>query len=193
MQQLLVIATNNSHKLSEFSALLCERWHVKCATDIAPGVTWQENGKTFLDNARIKITALRPWTKGFILADDSGLCVDALDGAPGVRSSSYGGVEGDHRRNMEALLQAMKAVPTERRTAFFYCLLVLSCPDGAEMQFEGRCHGVIATEPSGLAGFGYDPIFIPRGYKVSMAAMDSSLKNKISHRGIAAAHLNAYL
>ena len=193
MSKTLVVATNNLHKLAEFKAILGAAWHVKGARDVASGVSWDETGTTFLANARIKINALRPLSDGFILADDSGLCVDALYGAPGVQSSSFGGVEGDHPRNVKALLAAMQDVPFERRTAYFYCLLLLSCPDGQEFQFEGRCPGVIAAAPTGGAGFGYDPIFIPKGFDISMAEMTGSQKNILSHRGLATAKLVDFL
>ena len=182
MSKTLVVATNNLHKLAEFKAILGATWHVKGARDVASGVSWDETGTTFLANARIKINALRPLSDGFILADDSGLCVDAL----------YG-VEGDHPRNVKALLAAMQDVPFERRTAYFYCLLLLSCPDGQEFQFEGRCPGVIAAAPTGGAGFGYDPIFIPKGFDISMAEMTGSQKNILSHRGLATAKLVDFL
>jgi XTP/dITP diphosphohydrolase len=193
MTRTLVIASNNQHKLSEFRAILSDHWTVKGARDLDPQVTWDESGQTFLENARIKIAALRGLTNGYILADDSGLCVDGLGGAPGVHSSSFGGIEGDHPRNVEALLRAMNALPAGARKAHFYCLLLLSCPDGAELKFEGRCHGVIAASVSGDGGFGYDPVFVPDGHDRSMASMPTSLKNSISHRGVAAALLMSYL
>ena len=189
----LVIASNNQHKLAEFRSILGDQWKVKGARDLDPQVTWDESGDTFLANARIKIGALRRLTDGYILADDSGLCVDALGGAPGVHSSSFGGIEGDHQRNVEALLKALAAVPPEKRQAHFYCLLLLACPDGSELKFEGCCHGSIARQASGREGFGYDPVFMPDGYTVSMASMSAALKNSISHRGVAASRLKDYL
>ena len=117
MLKQLVVATNNAHKLDEIRGLLGRDWRVLGAGDVAPGVTWEETGLTFLENARIKITALRPFTAGPILADDSGLCVDALDGRPGVFSSSFGGVEGDHGKNVTHLLQEMLGTPSGSRGA----------------------------------------------------------------------------
>lgn len=179
----LIVATNNRHKLEEIRAILGESWVVLGASDVAPGITWDETGQTFLENARIKINALRRHTKDCVLADDSGLCVDALDGKPGVHSSSFGGVEGDHQRNVDHLLAVLKDVPLERRGAHFYCLLLFVNENGAETRFEGRCDGRIATERHGKGGFGYDPVFVPEGSEVSMAEMGDARKNAISHRG----------
>jgi XTP/dITP diphosphohydrolase len=179
----ILLATNNHHKISEIQAILGPGWQVIGVSDVAPGLTWQETGNSFLDNARIKIGALRPHFNGAILADDSGLCVDALDGRPGVHSSSYGGVEGDHRRNLSKLLNYMVSIPAGRRGAHFYCLLLLSLADGQECIFEGRCEGRLSFAPSGGGGFGYDPIFIPEGFDVSMADLTDDQKNLISHRG----------
>jgi XTP/dITP diphosphohydrolase len=185
----LVVATNNRHKLAELRSLFGAEWRISGASDVAPGLTWDETGDSFEANARIKIAALRPFTAGYILADDSGLCVDALKGKPGVHSSSFGGVEGDHPRNVRALLDAMRGVAEPLRTARFYCLLLLSDPTGREFKFEGTCEGRILRETSGEGGFGYDPVFLPDGFSVSMAAMSEDQKNKISHRGRAATAL----
>lgn len=179
----ILLATNNHHKISEIQAILGPDWQIIGVSDVAPGLTWDETGGSFIENARIKVNALRPHFKGPILADDSGLCVDALDGRPGVHSSSYGGVEGDHRRNLNKLMNEMETIPAGRRGAHFYCLLLLSLADGQERIFEGRCDGKISFAPSGGRGFGYDPVFIPDGFNVSMAELSDDQKNSISHRG----------
>jgi len=181
--QRILLATNNRHKISEIQAILGSDWQIIGVSDVAPRLTWEETGDSFLENARIKIAALRPHFAGAILADDSGLCVDALNGRPGVHSSSYGGIEGDHRRNLNKLLSDMATIPVGRRGAHFYCLLLLSRADGQECIFEGRCDGTISLAPSGVGGFGYDPIFIPDGCDVSMAELTDDQKNLISHRG----------
>lgn len=188
----LVVASNNRHKLQEIQSILGSEWQVLGAQDVAPGIGWDETGANFLDNARIKVTALRPYSTGCILADDSGLCVDSLNGAPGVLSSSYGGVEGDHVRNVARLLADLKNVPDQSRHAHFYCLLLFSDESGRESVFEGRCYGKIARQPFGEGGFGYDPVFIPDGFKVSMAQMTEVEKNAISHRGRAMAAFKQY-
>ncbi len=179
----LIVATNNRHKLDEIRAILGTSWIVFGASDVAAGISWDETGHTFLENARIKINALRRHTTDCVLADDSGLCVDALDGQPGVHSSSFGGVEGDHQRNVDHLLAALKDVHGERRGAHFYCLLLFVDESGNETRFEGRCDGHIAMERHGTGGFGYDPVFVPDGSDVSMAEMGDERKNAISHRG----------
>ena len=179
----LVVATNNKHKLDEIRAILGPSWVVRGASDVAPGISWDETGDTFFENAGIKIAALRPYSDDYILADDSGLCVDVLDGGPGVRSSSYGGEEGNHDRNVARLLKELANVPEDKRGAHFYCLLRLSMPDGGEQIFEGRCPGRIAMTRSGTGGFGYDPVFIPDGDSRSMAELTENEKNAISHRG----------
>lgn len=179
----LVVASNNKHKLQEIRAILGDRWRVVGAQEVAPNVTWDETGTTFLENARIKIKALRPYTEGCILADDSGLCVDALGGRPGVWSSSYGGVEGDHTRNCAKLLQDLVHVPEGKRQAYFICLLVFEDEERRESIYEGRCTGSIATSLKGEGGFGYDPLFYLPEYRCSMATLSEAEKNKCSHRG----------
>jgi XTP/dITP diphosphohydrolase len=189
----IILASNNRHKIIEIQSLLGSDWRVLGASDVAPGVSWDETGDTFLENARIKVKALRPHTRGLILADDSGLCVDALDGAPGVHSSCFGGVEGDHARNTKRLLEVLKDVPETQRTCHFYCLLLLVDEKNREFQFEGRCQGKISYRPTGTGGFGYDPLFIPEGYSKSLAECTASEKNAISHRGLAMVEFKAYL
>jgi XTP/dITP diphosphohydrolase len=184
-QRQLVIASNNKHKLSEMKSILGSSWNILAANDVSNGITWDETGTTFLENARIKVAALRSKTSSCILADDSGLCVDYLNGGPGVYSSSFGGVEGDHARNVQKLLTVMKNVPTERRAAHFYCLILFLDEHNKEHVFEGRCNGFISEACQGTQGFGYDPIFIPIGGVKSMAEMTDQEKNQISHRGLA--------
>ncbi|MCX6126620.1 MAG: RdgB/HAM1 family non-canonical purine NTP pyrophosphatase [Proteobacteria bacterium] len=179
----LVVASNNAHKIAELSAILGPKWNVLSAQQVAPGVTWDETGNTFVENARIKLRALRPYTSHCILADDSGLCVDALDGRPGVFSSSFGGIEGDHARNNARLLKELWGVETARRTASFICVLVFQNEKGRELVCEGRCEGAIASVPDGQGGFGYDPIFVVRELNCTMASLSETVKNSISHRG----------
>lgn len=179
----LVVASNNKHKLHEIRSILGDLWTVISAQEMAPDVMWDETGTTFLENARIKIKALRPYTSGCILADDSGLCVDALEGRPGVWSSSYGGVEGDHARNCAKLLQDMANVPDGKRQAYFICLLVFEDENQRESIYEGRCSGSITTGLEGEGGFGYDPLFYVPECRCTLAALSDSEKNKLSHRG----------
>lgn len=144
-----------------------------------------EDTGTFVGNARKKAAALktaRP-PEAWVLADDSGLCVDALDGAPGVESAYYAGPQGDGAANLQKLTEIMRAVPDGKRGAQFVCVLVLLGPGNLEQVFEGRCAGSLAREPAGGNGFGYDPLFVPEGGAKTYAELGAATKNKISHRG----------
>ncbi len=187
MQRDIILASNNIHKIQEISQILGSNWNVISAQAIDPFISWNETGTTFLENARLKVKAIQdnPATpKGVcILADDSGLCVDALKGGPGVYSSSYCGVEGDHQGNVAKLLDAMQSIPEAARTGYFYCLLLFVDQDGREIPFEGKCFGFIAQVQKGGHGFGYDPIFVVPSFQRSMAELSDSEKNSVSHRG----------
>jgi XTP/dITP diphosphohydrolase len=155
-----------------------------------------EDTGTFVGNARKKAQALRakllaavpPEEQAtlWVLADDSGLCVDALGGGPGVESAYFAGPQGDSAANLRKLVAVMRAVPEERRAAHFVCVLVLLGPGDVEQVFEERCEGTLLVEPQGGAGFGYDPLFVPTGKKESLAEMGEALKNQLSHRARAA-------
>lgn len=190
-QRTLVLASNNKHKLQEIRAILGPSWRVIAAQDVAPDITWDETGTTFVENAKIKLKALRPHTAGCILADDSGLCVEALDGKPGVWSSSYSGHEGDHAANTAKLLKDMEGVPQAKRQAYFICVLVFEDESGKQHIYEGKCHGEIATAREGSGGFGYDPIFYLPDRGKMMASLTENQKNEISHRGRAMAQFIA--
>lgn len=179
----LVIASNNQHKLQEIRAILGGKWLVLSAHDVVPSITWDESGQTFIENARIKVQALRRHTSHCILADDSGLCVDALGGRPGVWSSSFGGREGDHAANNARLLKELEGIPVGKRQAHFICVLVFEDEHGRESIYEGMCPGEIATGMDGTGGFGYDPLFFLPDRGVMMAHLTEIEKNKISHRG----------
>jgi XTP/dITP diphosphohydrolase len=125
----------------------------------------------------------------WVVADDSGVCVDALDGAPGVESAYYAGPQGDAVANLEKLIAVMRDVQEVGRGAQFRCVLVLAGPGGQEEVFEGSCGGRLLRTPRGVAGFGYDPIFAPTGYEESYAELGEEVKNRISHRARAWARL----
>jgi len=116
------------------------------------------------------------------MSDDSGLCVAALDGAPGVDSAYYAGPQGDSAANLAKLIHAMRNIPDENRAAYFICVLVLISPEGAEHIIEARCHGRLARSPRGAAGFGYDPLFIPDAREKTFAELPDTEKNTLSHR-----------
>ena len=154
-----------------------------------------EDAGTFEGNARKKALALlaRLPAEAWALADDSGLCVDALGGAPCVESAYYAGPQSDSAANLRKLVAAMRGVPEAERRAHFRCVLVLARPSGAERVFAGHCDGRLLHEPRGGAGFGYDPLFAPDGYAESFAELGEAVKNSLSHRGRAWAQLAAWL
>ena len=179
----LYLATCNLHKVEELrEMLLNSAWDVRAAAELDPSISWDETGSTFVENARIKARAVRQYTKEAVLADDSGLCVDALNGAPGVFSSRFADGTGDAEANMNKLLELLKDVPDERRTARFICCLVFIDVHGIEYVFEGKVEGTIASVRRGSHGFGYDPVFVVAGAHLTMAELPADEKNRISHR-----------
>ncbi|MDB6170157.1 MAG: phosphatase [Verrucomicrobia bacterium] len=190
----LHLASGNAHKAAEFSRLAAATGlEVEIVSAQAAGgmpAVCEDTG-TFQGNALKKAHALRARLPAgaWVLADDSGLCVDALDGAPGVESAYYAGPQGDAAANLAKLVAELRGVPAGLRRAHFVCVLALVDGKGAEHMFEGRCDGVLRDEPAGGAGFGYDPLFVPDGHGQSFAAMAESAKNGLSHRGRAWAEL----
>ncbi len=152
-----------------------------------------EDGRSFFENAFKKAKAIAEFTGETVLADDSGLEVDALDGRPGVYSSRYAGPEANDEENIEKLLLELRDVPPEKRGAKFRCTLVMYRPDGSYDTFEGTLRGVITTEPRGKQGFGYDPVFFVPEIDKTVAEMPLELKNSISHRGAALRALKNHL
>jgi XTP/dITP diphosphohydrolase len=190
----LCIASANTHKAAEFQALADQSRaeggpYIEVVSTAAYGgmPSVAEDTGTFVGNARKKAAALRERLPGdaWALADDSGLCVDALGGAPGVESAYYAGPQGDSAANLARLVEAMRAVPDARRGAEFICVLLLFGPGGLERSFEGRCPGTLAREPRGPGGFGYDPLFVPADQVRTLAEMAPKEKNRLSHRGLA--------
>jgi XTP/dITP diphosphohydrolase len=182
----LVLATGNQHKLAELTRILAAG-HVDvelaglAAFPGAPEVA--ETGATFVENARLKARAIAAFTGLPAVADDSGLCVDALNGMPGVLSARWSGRHGDDAGNLRLLLAQLADVPDERRGAHFTCAAALVVPGGREHVSEGIVHGCLVHSPRGENGFGYDPVFVPDDASVTTAEMDSDAKDKISHRG----------
>lgn len=189
----IIIATHNKHKLQEMSRILSPMGY-EVVTDLDLGIELsdvEENGETFLDNARIKAEAGCKESGLPCIADDSGLCVDALNGAPGVYSARYSGVHGDDDGNNRKLLAELSGVPTEKRTAHFACAICVSFPDGSEVTAAGKCEGYIGYEKKGTNGFGYDPLFMVGDR--SLAQMTAQEKDAISHRGNALKELQKIL
>jgi len=189
------LATGNAPKAAEFQRLVDA---AGLALRIEPARRMPdvaEDTGTFPGNARKKALALRALLPpdAWVLADDSGVCVDALDGAPGVESAYFAGPAHDAAANLRKLTEVMRGVPAGRRGARFVCVLVLLGPGGIEAICEGRCEGVLADEPRGGQGFGYDPLFVPAGFTRTYAEISEAEKNAISHRGRAWAQLAAWL
>jgi XTP/dITP diphosphohydrolase len=176
----LIIATRNAHKTQEIRHILGERFEILDVTSFPELPEIEETGTTFLENARLKALGISRHIDGWVLADDSGLEVDALGGAPGVWSSSYGGEEGNHSKNNQRLISEM--ADQDQRCARFLCTLVLA-KNGQEIaDFHGEVEGEITREPSGNGGFGYDPLFIPTGYSQTLADLGPDIKSQLSHR-----------
>lgn len=188
------LASGNPHKAAEFQRLAeASGLPVKVvAAEKMPAVV--EDTGTFAGNARRKAAALRALLPpdAWVLADDSGLGVTALGGAPGVDSAYYAGPQGDSAANLAKLVSALQTVPEGKRAASFTCVLVLLGPQAGEQVFEGSCTGTLRREPTGRAGFGYDPLFVPDGFDRTYAELDEAAKNQISHRGRAWAQLAAW-
>jgi len=181
MSMLLTVSSGNAHKIEEIQAML--GIPVRGLKDV-PGVPeFEETGETFEANALIKARGLRDFIQDWALADDSGLAVDALDGAPGVYSARYAGTHGDDAGNNRKLLSELEGV--ENRGAGFVCVLALCGPDGGEWLIRGECRGQIQLEATGEGGFGYDPLFVPDGFSLSFAELGAEVKNSISHRSAA--------
>jgi XTP/dITP diphosphohydrolase len=203
----LYLASGNAHKAAEFRALADSVGAVRpsavagagieigYAADVGGMPAVVEDAGTFAGNAWKKARALRERlpADGWSLADDSGLCVEALGGAPGVESAHYAGTQADAAANLAKLVDAMRDVPDGRRSAEFVCVLALCGPGNVERLFEGRCAGRLIREPRGRGGFGYDPLFVPEGFEMTLAEMSAEQKNRVGHRGRAWVECAAWL
>ena len=180
-----VLATKNAHKVGELRDILADAGTPVELVGLdaypdAPDVA--ETGLTFAENALLKAHAIAGFTGLPAIADDSGICVDALNGMPGVFSARWAGRHGDDDANLKLLLAQISDVPDDRRGGAFVCAAALARPDGAEHVVEGRLSGRIIREERGANGFGYDPIFVPEGRDETTAEMPAAEKNAISHR-----------
>ena len=182
----IAIASKNAHKLREIERI-CADWPVRWVTvasgDPADFPDVDETGDTYLDNALLKARTVATALDLPALADDSGIEVDALGGNPGPRSARYAGDAATDEQNLQALLGALKGVPSSGRGARYRCVVVLALPDGETISAEGLCEGSLRGRPSGGGGFGYDPIFEPVGREVTMAELAAEEKDRVSHRG----------
>jgi XTP/dITP diphosphohydrolase len=192
------VASGNAHKAAELQSLARAAAlpiEIISARAIGGMPAVAEDAGTFVGNARKKARALqsRVPADAWVLADDSGLCVDALDGAPGVESAYYAGAQGDGAANLAKLIEVMCDVPDAQRGAHFRCVLLTLGPKGEEQIFEGICGGRLLHAPRGGSGFGYDPLFAPNGHTQSFAELGDDVKNSISHRARAWARMAEWL
>ena len=178
----MILASNNAHKLDEFRAIFADMG-IEIIPQSAAGCDFEvdETGETFEENTYLKAIAVTRATGQAAIADDSGLCVDALNGGPGVYSARYGGEELDDRGRYTLLLQNMRGQTT--RAAHFACAIACAFPGGDELTAEGRCDGAIAFAPMGTAGFGYDPVFLVPEKGRTFGQLTAEEKGAISHRG----------
>ncbi|UUN27117.1 RdgB/HAM1 family non-canonical purine NTP pyrophosphatase [Streptomyces sp. FIT100] len=182
----LILATRNAGKIAELRAILADAGlpHDLVGAEAYPDIPdVKETGTTFAENALLKAHALAAATGLPAVADDSGLCVDVLGGAPGIFSARWSGAHGDDAANLRLLLAQLADIGDEHRGASFACAAALALPDGTERVVEGRLTGVLRHDPVGTNGFGYDPILQPEGYDVTCAQLTPEEKNAISHRG----------
>ena len=179
----ILIATKNKGKIKEFADLFGEKGvKVSSLLDFPTVEDVEETGSTFIENAKIKAETISNHFNKIVVADDSGLSVDALGGKPGVYSARYAGETKSDEANLQKVLKEMEGIPFEKRTARFHCVLAVTIPNEETKIFEGTCEGYITEKPEGENGFGYDPIFYILDQKQTMAQLTSDEKNKISHR-----------
>lgn len=181
----LVLATRNKGKIAEVQRLLSQHAahiNLRSVADFSLDDV-EETGTTFEENALLKAVTIARQTGLPALADDSGISIDALDGAPGVYSARWAGVHGDDAANIAKVLTELEGVSDTDRGAQFVCVIALALPDGRHLMVRGEVEGIVRHEPVGDYGFGYDPIFQPDGFEITTAQMDPETKDSISHRG----------
>ncbi len=184
MSEVIVAATQNKHKIKEIEAITKEFGMSIVSRDEAgvPKVEVVEDGETFEENSYKKAYEIMKLCGKITIADDSGLEVDCLNGAPGVYSARFAGVDGDDEANNKKLIGLIKDVPYEKRTGRFVSVITMVFPDGETIVARGTVEGHLALEPQGPNGFGYDPLFIPEGYDETFGVIAPEIKNQISHR-----------
>lgn len=180
----IIIATKNKGKAAEFKTFFraygIEAKALPDLTEELPNI--EETGKTFEENAALKAEQIAVILQKPVLADDSGLIIDALSGRPGIYSARYAGEPADDQSNIGKVMSELENVPRDKRTARFICVLAIAEPKTETTFRTGYCEGAIADKQVGKNGFGYDPVFVPEGYTVTMAQLSAEEKNKISHR-----------
>lgn len=186
MMNTYILASKNAHKAQEIMAILGEDYRILTQTDAGVGdVDVVEDGTTFEENAAKKAETIMNLTGKPTIADDSGLCVDYLDGAPGIYTARYAGENATDGENIGKLLNALEGVPENRRGARFVCVIAVAVPGEETRLFRGECPGRITEAPKGEDGFGYDPVFFYEEDGMTLAEMEPDRKNAISHRSAA--------
>jgi XTP/dITP diphosphohydrolase len=193
MMQTLLIATRNRHKTDEISQMLGPGWNVSDLTTHSENPEIEETGDTFEQNAAIKAMAVAKLFPGLVLADDSGLEVDALEGAPGVYSSRFAGKDATDASNRRLLAQKLNALRGDSFSARFRCVIVLASHEQLLGSFDGSVEGSVILTERGSGGFGYDSMFVPNGYAETFGELRPAIKNSLSHRGRALAKALEFL
>ena len=195
MNNIVVAASRNRHKIEEIDAITKKFGMHIISRDEAgvPDIEITEDGQTFEDNSLKKAREIMKLCGQITIADDSGLMVDCLDGAPGVYSARFAGEDGNDEKNNQKLLMLLEGVPEEKRTAEFVSVITMVYPDGNIITARGECRGRIITEPAVDNGFGYDPLFVPDGYDRTFAQLTAEEKNSVSHRAAALEKLKKLL
>lgn len=188
----IIVATNNQGKVKEIKSILAPH-NVMSQMEIGVDIDVEETGDTFIENAFLKARALKPYTQCAIIADDSGLMVDYLNGDPGVYSARYAGDNTTPMQGIEKLLKNLDGVPFEGRSASFVSVIALILPDGTEYSFEGTCNGYITNILKGDNGFGFDPVFYYPPLDKTFAELADEEKNSVSHRSKAIEKLTEFL
>ncbi|MEI5905610.1 XTP/dITP diphosphatase [Bacillus spongiae] len=194
MERNVLIATKNKGKAKEFERMFAPYgFQVTTLLDIENAIDIEETGTSFVENALLKAETAAKEYQTMVIADDSGLAVDALNGEPGVYSARYAGSEKSDEANIEKVLEQLEGMNKEKRTAHFCCTLAVAAPGKQSVTVEGKCEGIITEEKRGENGFGYDPIFFVPSLGKTMAEMSPLEKNQISHRGNALKKLESIL
>jgi len=188
----IIVATNNQGKVKEIKNILAPH-NVMSQMEIGVDIDVEETGDTFVDNAFLKARAIKPYTQCAIIADDSGLMVDYLNGDPGVYTARYAGENTTPMQGIEKLLKNLEGVPYEGRAAKFVSVIALILPDGREYSFEGECSGYITNILKGENGFGFDPVFYYPPLDKTFAELTDEEKNRVSHRSAAIAKLSEFI
>ena len=188
----LLVSTRNPHKLREIRTILGARFEVSDLSILPIMHEVEETGTSFEENADLKAVAASQLFEGWVIADDSGLEVDALGGSPGVYSARYAGETASDSENNALLLKNLKEVPEKKRRARFRCVIVLARAGRKLAAFSGVVEGLIASSPRGGEGFGYDPLFIPDGFSETFGELPVATKNRLSHRARALNQLRAW-